>query len=578
MRAHGTGMADADPDLTISYSGTDIPASAGDSVASALTAAGIRACRETDAGDPRGLFCGMGVCAECSVVVDGRDGALACLTPVQDGMTIERQPARTVLRPADDGAGNADLPEIVLRPDVLIVGGGPAGLTAAAVAAESGVDVLLVDERAKPGGQYYKQPAAGTRIDPDRLDGQYREGRALIARFAASGAKSLSGAKVWAAFAPDHVVAASPDTRWVIHPRQLVLATGAYERGIPVPGWTLPGVMTTGAAQTLLRSHQVAPGRRVLIAGNGPLNLQLAAELTRAGVTVVAVAELGSPFTPGRLRSVGAMSLAAPALAGLGAGYLVTLLRRRVPVVQSSAVVRCSGDTAVRSVTVARIDRAGDPVAGSSRTFEVDAVCLGYGFLPSNELARALGCEHRADLPGGALRVVRDPAGRTTVPGVWVIGAGGESLGAKVAAAAGALCGAALSHRAGATAVGSPDVSRIRRALDRHLRFQRNLATAYSAPILSVSLADPGTVVCRCEGVTLADLTTDLTSGVGAAGALKRVTRVGMGKCQGRYCGPAVVGLAQAVTGAAPDAYSGFRPQAPVRPTPVGTIAAPPDH
>ena len=161
--------------------------------------------------------------------------------------------------------------------DVVVVGAGPAGLAAARDLASSGLEVVVVDERPALGGQYYKQPSTPPSA-PDRLDAQYRKGRELIDGARRAGATFLSGAAVWGASAPDLLMARSADHRWTLRARALVLATGAYERGVPIPGWTLPGVMTTGAGQTLLRRYQVAPGTRVLIAGNGPLNIQLAAD------------------------------------------------------------------------------------------------------------------------------------------------------------------------------------------------------------------------------------------------------------------------------------------------------------
>ena len=546
MRAHSRGVLPAARQWQISYSGREISVSPGDSVASALIAVGERWCRETDDGDRRGVFCGMGVCAECTVVIDGTPGRLACMTPVRDGMAVDVQPPRPVL-PAPTSSDTADQDETELHPDVLVVGGGPAGLVAAAVAAEAGLDVVLVDERAKPGGQYFKQPAAAFTIDAGRLDSQFRAGRSLIDRFRASGARHLAGVRVWGAFAPDHLTASGPDTRWVFRPRQLVLATGAYERGVPLPGWTLPGVLTTGAAQTLLRSHQVSPGDRVLVSGNGPLNLQVGAELRRAGVVVVAVAELGRPFrrpVPG-LR----MALAAPGVLLDGLGYLTTLARHRVRRLSATSVIRCDGDTRVRTATLARIDAGGRPVPGTEQVLEVDAVCLGFGFLPSNELARSLGCEHRVDSDRDTLEVVRDDLGRTTVPGVWVVGDAGAPRGAAVALAAGAICGAAVVRELGVDLPPGPGEDRAIRRRRRQLRFQRALTAAYRAPLLRHQLAEPDTLICRCENVTLGELTGGLAVDVGAAGSIKRVTRAGMGKCQGRYCGPVVAQLAAAATG-----------------------------
>ena len=171
-----------------------------------------------------------------------------------------------------------------LEPDVLIIGGGAAGLTAASSLAGSGVDVVVLDERSASGGQYYKQP-----ISPGRLheslddDRQIREGAELVTRALDSGARVLPKSEVWGAFAPQEFVAMVDGAPVRVRPRRTIVATGAYERGLPLPGWTLPGVMTSGAAQTMLKSNGEIPGRRILVSGNGPLNMQIAFELVNGG-------------------------------------------------------------------------------------------------------------------------------------------------------------------------------------------------------------------------------------------------------------------------------------------------------
>jgi NADPH-dependent 2,4-dienoyl-CoA reductase/sulfur reductase-like enzyme len=515
----------------------------------------------------------MGVCTECTMRVDGRPGVLACLTAARDGMDIDLQPATPAL--AEDGSH--DLPEYELTPDVLVVGGGPAGLTAAIAAAHAGLDVVLVDERSKLGGQYFKQPAAEFDVDEHALDDQYRQGRALIEQLQASSVRVLQGVTVWGAFSPDRLHAAGRDARWVLRPRRLILATGAYERGVPMPGWTLPGVVSTGAAQSLLRSSQVSPGARMLVSGNGPLNMQVAAEMARAGVKVVALAELADIRRPSNSIRSARMLAATPALARVGVGYLATLARARVPMLSRSAVIRLEGEASVASATVARIDAEGRPIAGTERRFDVDGVCVGFGFLPSNEIARSLDCRHRFDEQRGGLVVECDETGRTSLPNVWVIGDSAAIAGAKVAAVIGVLAGHAVAVDLGATV--SPTlaerVRRARRALVRHRRFQDALWQVYDAPTLYDQLAEPNTVICRCENVSLRQIEAAMSSALHSAGALKRVTRVGMGKCQGRYCGPVVTALAARRSGQPVDEVAGFFAQVPYKPTEVATMAAP---
>ena len=573
MRVTGEGVTDDAAPVVLTCGGRRVEARTSDTVASALVHDGARTCRTTALGDPRGVFCGTGVCNECAMVVDGRPSTLACMTPVRDGMTVEVQPPARLL----EAAPLPELPETELAPDVLVLGGGPAGLAAAAAAAEAGADVVLVDERGTLGGQYYEQPAEQVTVDEQRLDRRDREGRALVRRVQRAGVTVLQGAAVWAAFAPDHLLAAGPDRRWVLRPRSLVLATGAYERGVPVPGWTLPGVVTTGAAQTLLRSTHVAPGRRVLVSGNGPLNLQLAAELARAGVTVVALAEVADLRRPSSAGAHLRMAATAPRLVRDGVGHLATLARARVPVLHGAAVVRVDGPDQVRRATVARLDETGRPVAGTERSFEVDAVCVGFGFLPSNEVARSLGCRHSYDDVRGCLTVDHTPDGGTSVPGVRVVGGSAGVAVAEVAQAAGLLAGAAAAQDCGRRLPDGlrSEVARAERLRRRSERFQAALWRAYRAPVLVDQLAEPETIACRCESLTLQQVTAAVDTG--SAGALKRVTRAGMGTCQGRYCGPLLTELVARATGRPLDERSGFAPQVPYKPTPISLVAEPSD-
>jgi NADPH-dependent 2,4-dienoyl-CoA reductase/sulfur reductase-like enzyme len=563
MRANA-GLQPVGRRLTLTFEGEEVAFVEGDSVAAALVAAGRLTCRTGRSGEPRGVYCGMGVCQECAVLVDGVP-TRACMAAARDGALVEilRAGAPLPHRPA------VELEHVTVEPDVLVVGGGPAGLAAAASAAEAGADVLLLDERAKLGGQYFKQPSAT--FDPAVLDGQYRRGRELIERVLAAGVTVESGTQVWAATGPGQLFALSERRAFLLRPRRLVIASGAYERAVPLPGWTLPGFVTTGAAQTLLRAYQVLPGRRVLLSGNGPLNVQVGAELVRAGATVVALCDTAPRPLPGRVVALARMGAASPQLLLRGARYVRALRAARVPLLHAHAVVAAEGDGRVERATVARIDVGGSPIAGSERTFEVDAVCTGFGFLPSNELARTLGVSHRFDASLRQLVAVRSKSGRTSVDGVWVVGDGGGTGGAPAAEAAGTLAGIDVARSLGHEPPANRDAER---ALRRSERFQHALAALYAVPPLLDQLARPETLVCRCEEVPLAAIEQELAAGTATTGAVKRVTRAGMGRCQGRYCGPLLAELAARSGARDLDEWSGFAPAPPFKPLPAGLIAA----
>jgi NADPH-dependent 2,4-dienoyl-CoA reductase/sulfur reductase-like enzyme len=568
MRVRSPGIVPAAEPVRISLDGVPVEARPGEILAAALAAAGALDLRETRGGGRRGIFCGMGVCHECLVTVDGEPNRRACMTTVRAGMDVRRQRLRDDPGPAPPPPG-APAEE---APDVLVVGGGPAGLSAALAARRAGADVVLLDERPALGGQYFKQLGKPLAFAAGPTDAQFREGVALIEAVRAAGVRIVHEAAVWGAFAPDEIAATAPGLSAVYRARRVVVASGAYERGVPMPGWTLPGFMTTGAAQTLLRAYQVAPGRRVLVGGNGPLNLQVASELIRAGVEVAALVETAPAPGFARAGAVMAALRTGPDLVRDGLVYLARLKRAGVPVLHGHAVVAAAGEGRVRAATVARIDADGRPVFGTEREFEVDAVCVGFGFQPSADLSRALGCAHRFDAARGMLVAVRDDDGRASLPEVFVAGDAGGLGGARIAQAQGWLAGAAAAADLGFPA-DPAETARRRADLARNRAFQDALWRIYAAPRITTQLAAPDTPVCRCEEATLAQVEAELADGVRHAGSVKRRTRAGMGRCQGRYCGPVLAELAAARAGEAVGEFDLFAPRAPVKPVPIGAIA-----
>ncbi|MEZ5862575.1 MAG: FAD-dependent oxidoreductase [Geminicoccaceae bacterium] len=567
-RVETAGIARAGEAVAFAFEGRKTEGLVGESLAAALTAAGIVDWRGTRAGDRRSQFCGMGVCQECLVRVDGRPAERACLTPVAAGLDVRRQAYAVDLAAAAEPAAQA---RAELTPDILVIGGGPAGLAAAAAASSAGAEVVLVDERASLGGQYFKPLASSHRFTGGGTDAQFRAGLELVRRVEALPVRIIREALVWGAFGADELGVVACGTSWLIRPRRLVLATGAYERGVPLPGWTLPGAMTTGACQTLLRAYRVAPGSCVLVAGNGPLNLQVAAELLRAGVEVVALVETAPPPWRRPAAMLG-MARAAPDLVRNGLRDLWLLRRRGVPVLHGHQLVRIEGESKVEAAVVARLDAAGRPLPGSERRFVVDTVASGYGFLPQAELSRALGCDHDHDPGFDQLRVVRDADCRSSVPDVFVAGDAGGLGGARVAEAQGTLAGARAAADLGFVA-DAVAIDAARAALARGRRFQEALWSLYAAPLPGHALATPETLVCRCEEVSLATLEAAVTGGAASIGALKRRTRAGMGRCQGRYCAPVMAAMIAEATGRPVDELALMAPRAPIRPVPIAAIA-----
>jgi len=540
----------------------DVPCRPGQTVAAALTEAGIRDFRATRRGPARGIFCGMGVCQDCLVEVDGTPNMRACMTRAQPGMQLRQQAFPGEARMPDGAVPAPDdsplpTPEAV---DMLILGGGAGGLSAAITARQCGLDVLLVEERAALGGQYYKQPAGAP-----SLDAQQAEGAALAQAAEASGARILRGAELWGAFDPEHLAVFDGRRTRLVAPRAIIVAAGAYERPHVVPGWTLPGVMTVGAAQTLWRSYRTLPAKRVVIAGNGPLNLQVACELAEAGADVLAVAEAAPPPRT-RWRDALAMAAADPGLAAKGVRYLAALTRRRIPVLHSTILHRVEGREALRATLHGP---RGD------REIEADTILLGYGFLPSHEVLRALGAEIEHDAQRGQFVPIRDEDTMTSVPGLYAVGDCAGLGGASAAKEEGIIAAIAAATRLGTVPESmKAEATAARSRLARHRRFQQALWRLFAAPRPGLSLADADTLVCRCEEVTKGEVDAALADGAPALGEVKRRTRCGMGRCQGRYCAPLLAEHLAATQGRALDGFALFAPRAPVKPIAIADIVA----
>lgn len=565
--------------IEITYDGERIPALAGETVAAALAAHGVAAYRHSRDGGRRGLYCGMGACFECLVTVDGKASQRACLAKVADGQIIRSQPPAGT--PEDPLAplvpppvGEAPAEQVV---DVLVIGAGPAGLAAATAAARRGAGVVVLDERPQSGGQYFKPLAPSHRADRP-TDRQFRAGLALLDAAKAAGVTIVQEATVWGAHAPDEVVAVVGGRETVYRPRRLVIASGAYERPAPFEGWTLPGVMTTGAGQTLARSYRVSPGRRVVIAGNGPLNLQLAYELVEGGVEVAAVLESAPRPSPAQWREMLTTLRAAPGLIGDGARYLLRLRRAGVPVLWGHGIVAAEGaadgEGRLERVRYAPLAADGAPRLEEAVTVAADALCLGYGFIPSTEIARALGCAHRlADRHLGYLATDIAVDGATSVPGVYAVGDGVDLGGSKVAQARGTLAGIAIASQFGLADSDPEEGRRALADLRRAEGFQAALWSIYRAPPLRLDTVPDEAMLCRCEEVTFGRVRAEIAAGHDSLAALKRNTRLGMGRCQGRYCAATAALLLEQTTGRprSPDQY--LAPRLPAKPTPAGAFA-----
>ncbi len=538
-----------EPTRSLTMDGVTVPFRPGQTVAGALIAAGRHVTRTTRIGArPRGLFCGIGGCFDCLITVNGRPNVRACLEPATAGDVVSTQRGVGTAPGGPLSSTNNPVREDV---EIVVVGAGPAGLAAAVAAADAGAKVTVVDAGTAPGGQYLRRSS----IDAPGIPWRHHQGPAEALGRALGHARIcfLHRHLAWLTRMDGggrpvlHAVDAADGREIELRATVAIVATGAYDRVVPFPGWDLPGVVTAGAAQALLKGQDVLVGRRVVVAGTGPFLLAVAAGLTAAGGQVAAVVEANRPC--GWLRHLPAV-LRAPGKVTDATRYLATLRRAGVRVLTGSAVTAVTGTAGSLHVRVDRVDREWLPRPGRPRGYDVDAVCVGFGFTPALELAIGFGCTVRTSGWDGSLVVETDQLQRTTVPGVLAAGEVTGIGGADRATAQGRIAGLAAAQAIGRLgAAAAETIAAARRTVRSEDRFAAAMHAVYRArPGWQSWLADD-VLLCRCEEVAVARVRRDIRElGADDLRSLKLLSRVGMGVCQGRVCGHAAAELLRAHT------------------------------
>jgi len=457
--------------------------------------------------------------------------------------------------------------------EILVIGAGPAGLAAARTAAGYGARVVLIDENRQAGGQYYRHPTSEAlrTVRGDLFDEAVR-GADLLTAVDDTNVMHLSGA-VFYGFFDDGVAAFVHDGRLIrITPRATVVAAGATERPMPFPGWTLPGVMGAGAVQNLLKGQRTLPGRRVLVTGNGPLTLLAAANLVRCGAEVVEVLEAAANRPPFAMLP---RLLLEPEMLLRGIGYRAILARHRVPFRARYTIVEARGSNRVEAAVVAPIAEDGAPDLSRARTLDIDTVIVGFGLVPASEATRSMGCAHGYEAGKGGWIPIRDENLETSREGVFAAGECAGAAGVEKALLEGELAGLAAAMRLGVAAGPRAEIhrDRLRRRLRRLMAFRVVIEAIYRLPA-SPLLARDDTVICRCEEVTLAEARRWTAEGVIEANSLKAITRMSMGRCQGRNCLSTVAQLIAAETGRDAAEVPLPRPRPPLKPVSVGALLA----
>ncbi|MEM7739019.1 MAG: FAD-dependent oxidoreductase, partial [Deinococcota bacterium] len=382
--------------------------------------------------------------------------------------------------------------------ELVIIGAGAAGMTAAVTAKQAGLEPLLVDTYSHAGGHYYKQ-AATQEARASRRQTEFNDLQGQLKKLAV---ECWQSANVWSVVqdpeAGDFQVHIEHQAKSLcVHARYLLLCTGAYDRPLIFENWHLPGVMTLGGAQMLLKGQSLVPGKNVMVAGSGPLLLAVAAALAKAGANVRAVLDTAS-YTQG-LGSIAGL-VGQPEKLQDASDYLLTLLRHRIPIKCRHTIFRVEGQQRVERVIYGKVDAQGKPLWQTAQVAEVDAICASAGFLPNIAMSKHLGCEHHFNPQLDAHFPKHDKNMQTSVNNLYVAGDITTVGGKEHAKLQGELAALAIVQQVNklSTHDFNRNASLIRHKLEREQRFL-SLIHARMKPLAQLhELMTDDTYICRC--------------------------------------------------------------------------------
>ncbi|PKO15489.1 MAG: hypothetical protein CVU39_11290 [Chloroflexi bacterium HGW-Chloroflexi-10] len=423
--------------------------------------------------------------------------------------------------------------------ELAVIGAGPAGIQAAVTASENSVKTILIDSYPQAGGQYFMQLPLSFKANS--VTDIESEGIGLVSRVNSLPITKLQKTLTWGIFREetdqDWLVALyGPDSPKYIRAQNLIIASGAYDTPIAFSGWTLPGVITCGAALILLKSQRFAPGTRALVTGTGPLLLSVSAHLIAAGVDVVSVCE-SNRILPGGIKY-------APAMLGHGhrlkegAKYLRTILQGKAPYKTGWSILKACGQNHVEEAVITKVDKKGKPIAGTQKCFPVDLVITGYSLTPNTGLARMIGCELDYQPEKGGWIPVRNNEMESSIPGIYIVGDGAGIGGAENSQLEGQIAATAVSVSTGHldSKIAKTKYTQLKPKLSKQQQFGVLYGDLFSPQQGLITLATDQTILCRCEEVTLGEIKTAVSMGARTIGEVKMITRTGMGNCQGRMC------------------------------------------
>lgn len=454
--------------------------------------------------------------------------------------------------------------------DVAIIGAGPAGMAAASLLASAGATVCLLDEQPDAGGQIYRSIGGPAQPDKSILGDDYYAGHALYTEFEVSDVRHIKGATVW------QVEPSLGEVNYSINnvghslmAKRIILATGAQERPMPFPGWTLPGVMPCGAGQIMLKASGVVPACPVVIAGSGPLIFLIAWQFLNAGVEIKAI--LDTTPRSNKIKGIGQWFSALKGAPYIfkGLKYLAAIRRAGVKVYSevSQLSANANQDGELGSI--------GFSHKGITQQIDCELLMVHQGVVPNLQLSRSIGCQHSWDESARNWVVDIDDCGRSSIKNIFVAGDGCAIIGAKAAEHSGRLSAYQILKDLGLFATQTHQVAMIIEQVEykRHSAIRPFLNAMYCPASEFLAPADE-TIVCRCEEVSAQDIRGFAELGCMGPNQAKAFGRSGMGPCQGRQCGLAVSELIAEVRGVSPADVGYYNIRAPIKPITLGEIAS----
>lgn len=456
--------------------------------------------------------------------------------------------------------------------DVVVLGAGPAGMSAATRSARAGLKAVLIDEQDATGGQIYRAIGRANARRKEILGPDYVAGAAIADAFAASGARHVTNASVWEVTRERSINYLKDGKVGSFKAQRVILASGALERPFPIQGWTLPGVLTAGAAQILLKSAGEVPAAPPVLAGCGPLLYLLGWQYVRAGVPIKAFVETTRREDRWRATRHMLSALRAWPFVSKGLQLIRTLRDAGVPMFEAA------DDLCIESRKDADgLERAGAlhfTAKGNVHRIEADVILLHQGVVPNTQFTQALRASHRWDEAQLCFTPKIDTWGELDVPGIFVAGDGAGIGGAQAAALQGMLAGLAVASQLGAVGIEKRDAEAAvhRRELASIMRIRPFLDSLYRPRNVNRIPRDD-TIVCRCEEVTAGQVRKFVELGCVGPNQAKSFGRCGMGPCQGRMCGLTVTEVIADARHVSPAEVGYYRIRPPIKPLTLGELA-----